>query len=210
MAANAVAPKPQSPFLARARCPRGAQSRARPSAPRTLSIAASARSGNFRGACVAAILAMALVGTASTALADDNPLLGTWKLKSFLRQDVATGERRPALGEHPEGYLGYAPDGRMYALFVAGDRAVPSGDQPTDAERVQLHKSMVAYAGTYTIADDKVVHHIDVAWNNARLGSYQVRFFKLDGDRLILTTERNKSPIDGSEGFGVLEFERMK
>ena len=159
---------------------------------------------------VAAICVMAFVGAASVALAGDNPLLGTWKLKSFVRQDVATGERRPALGDQPEGYLGYAPAGRMYALFVAGGRVVPAGDQPTDAERVQLHKSMLAYAGTYTIAGDKVVHHIDIAWNNARLGSDQVRFFKLDGDRLTLTTECNKSPIDGSEGFGVLEFERVR
>ena len=159
---------------------------------------------------VAAICVLALVGTAGVALAGDNPLFGTWKLKSFVRKDVATGESRPALGEHPEGYLGYAPDGRMYALFVAGGRVVPAGDQPTDGERVQLHKSMLAYVGTYTIAGDKVVHHIDVAWNNARLGSDQVRFFKLDGDRLTLTTDRNKSPIDGSEGFGVLEFERVK
>jgi hypothetical protein len=164
----------------------------------------------FARLAIAAISVMALIGTARVALAGDNPLLGTWKLKSFVRQDVAPGERRPALGEHPEGYLGYAPDGRMYALFVAGGRVVPAGDQPTDGERVQLHKSMVAYAGTYTIAGDKVVHHIDIAWNNARLGSDQVRFFKLDGDRLTLTTERNKSPIDGSEGFGVLEFERIK
>ena len=87
---------------------------------------------------------------------------------------------------------------------------VPAGDQATDAERVQLHKSMLAYAGTYAIAGDKVVHHIDIAWNNARLGTDQVRFFKLDGDKLTLTTERNKSPIDGSEGFGMLKFERVK
>jgi hypothetical protein len=52
------------------------------------------------------ILVMTLFGTASVALASDNLLLGTWKMKSFVRQDVATGERRPALGEHPEGYLG--------------------------------------------------------------------------------------------------------
>jgi hypothetical protein len=164
----------------------------------------------FTRLVVAASFVMALVMNASVSLAGDNLLLGTWKLKSFVRQDVATGERGPALDEHPEGYLGYGPDGRMYALFVAGGRLVPAGDQPTDAERAQLHKSMLAYAGTYTIAGDKVVHHIDIAWNNARLGSDQVRFFKLDGDRLTLTTERNKSPIDGREGFGVLEFERVK
>ena len=164
----------------------------------------------FARLAFAAICVMALIGAAGVALAGDNPLLGTWKLKSFVRQDVATGERRPALGDRPEGYLGYAPDGRMYALFVAGGRVAPAGDQPTDAERIQLHKSMLAYAGTYTIAGDRVVHHIDIAWNNARLGSDQVQFFKLDGDRLTLTTERNKSPIDGSEGFGVLEFERVR
>jgi hypothetical protein len=164
----------------------------------------------FTRRAIAAICATALVAAASLAFAGDNPLLGTWKLKSFVRQDVASGERRPALGEHPEGYLGYAPDGRMYALFVAGGRAAPAGDPPTDAERVELYKSMLAYAGTYMIDGDKVVHHIDTAWNNARLGSDQVRFFKLDGDTLTLTTERNKSPIDGSDGFGVLEFERVR
>jgi Lipocalin-like domain len=159
---------------------------------------------------IVAIFLTLLVGTAREALAGDNPLLGTWKSISFVRLDVATGERQPALGEHPDGYLGYSSNGRMYALFVAGGRVVPSGEQPTDAERAQLQKSMLAYGGTYTIAGDKIVHHIDIAWNNARLGSDQVRSFKLDGDRLTLTTERNKSPIDGSEGFGVLEFERCK
>ena len=105
--------------------------------------------GSLMRSAVAAILAIALFGTASLALADDNLLVGTWKLKSFVRQDVATGDRRPALGEHPDGYLGYGLDGRMYAIFVAGGRVAPAGDQPTDEERVQLHKSMIAYAGTY-------------------------------------------------------------
>lgn len=164
----------------------------------------------FARLAVSTSLAISLILIASVSRADDNLLLGTWKLKSFVRKDVATGERRPGLDEHPEGFLGYGPDGRMYAIFVAGDRVVPAGSQPTDEERAQLHKSMLAYAGTYKIAGDRVVHHIDVAWNNARIGSDQVRFFKLDGDRLTLTTERNKSPIDGSEGFGVLEFERVK
>ena len=96
----------------------------------------------FARLAIVAICVMTLVGNARVALAGDNPLLGTWKLKSFVRQDVATGERRPALGEHPEGYLGYAPDRRMYALFVAEGRVVPAGDQPTEVERAptaQVH-----------------------------------------------------------------------
>jgi Lipocalin-like domain len=109
----------------------------------------------FARRLAAAILIVALVGTAGVAPAGGNLLAGAWKLKSFVREDVASGERKPALGKDPEGYLGYGLDGRMYALFVAGVPVVPAGDQPTDWERAQLHKSMVAYGGTYTIAGDK-------------------------------------------------------
>ena len=170
----------------------------------------SSRPATALARAIGPISAMALVATAGERHAGDNSLLGTWKLKSFIREDIATGERRPALGDHPDGYVGYASDGRMYALFVADGRVAPLNGQPTDAERVQLYNTMLSYAGTYTIAGGKIIHHIDIAWNNARLGSDQIRFFELDGDRLTLTTERNKSPIDGSEGFGVLEFERVK
>ncbi|MGO9629163.1 MAG: hypothetical protein ACLPXW_09220 [Xanthobacteraceae bacterium] len=39
------------------------------------------------------------------ALAAENPLLGTWKLKSYVREVAATGERYNERGEHPNGYL---------------------------------------------------------------------------------------------------------
>jgi len=31
----------------------------------------------------------------------DNPVVGTWRLKSFVREIVGTGERYNQLGEHP-------------------------------------------------------------------------------------------------------------
>ena len=34
------------------------------------------------------------------ALAGENPVLGTWKLKSFVREVLATGERYNQMGEH--------------------------------------------------------------------------------------------------------------
>ena len=37
--------------------------------------------------------------------ADDWALIGTWKLKSVVREDAGTGERYDQLGAHPEGYL---------------------------------------------------------------------------------------------------------
>ncbi len=48
-----------------------------------------------------------------TTMAGDNPLIGTWKLKSLAREVAATGERFKDRGEHPSGYLSYSPDGSM-------------------------------------------------------------------------------------------------
>ena len=66
-----------------------------------------------QSACV--LLALMLILPATAARSADNPLIGTWKLKSHVREVAATGERTNERGEHPNGYLGYAAVGRMYA-----------------------------------------------------------------------------------------------
>jgi hypothetical protein len=43
------------------------------------------------------------------------------------------------------GYLSYSPDGWMYAILVAEDRANPHDLLPTDEEKVRLQGNMVAY-----------------------------------------------------------------
>ena len=143
-------------------------------------------------------------------LANDASLVGTWKLTSFVREVTATGERYNQLGEHPEGYLGYAVDGRMYAILVAGERVKPHEQAPTDEEALKLYRSMIAYAGTYMVEGNKIIHHVDISWNGARAGGDQVRFFTLEGDTLTIKTEPNKSPIDGGEGVGILVWQKVK
>ena len=159
---------------------------------------------------LAAVMALALVILPTSGSADENPVVGTWKLKSFVREITGTGERYNQLGEHPQGFLGYSSDGRMYAILVAGDRIKPQEEAPTDEEQVKLHKSMIAYAGTYTIESGKVIHHVDISWNGARTGSDQVRFYNLEGSTLTIKTAPNKSPIDGREGVGILVWEKVK
>lgn len=51
-----------------------------------------------------------------SALAAENAILGTWKLQSLVYEATATGERSSPYGDHPDGYLGYSADGRMYAI----------------------------------------------------------------------------------------------
>ena len=45
----------------------------------------------IRIACV--LLALMLILPATAARSADNPLIGTWKLKSYVREVAATGER---------------------------------------------------------------------------------------------------------------------
>ena len=159
--------------------------------------------------CIAAALAVFCLLSYAPAKAGDDPLLGTWRLKSFVRQVAATGERYNQLGEHPDGYLSYSADGRMLVLFVSDEQPRPRAE-PTDDERVKLHKTMLAYGGTYTLSPGKVVHHIDIEWDGRRLGADQIRFYTIEGDKLVIKTEPNKSPVDGREGVGILTFERVK
>ena len=158
----------------------------------------------------AAFTALTLLLSPTIALAGENPGLGTWKLKSTVREVAATGEKIKQMGENPNGYLSYSADGRMYALITADNRIKPLEANPTDEQRVKLHQTMTAYAGTYTVQVEKVTHHVDISWNEAWTQTDQVRYFKLDGNILTITAAPNKSPIDGREGRTVLVWEKVK
>ena len=142
--------------------------------------------------------------------AAENPLLGTWKLQSLVFEVIATGQRSSPMGDHPKGYLSYSPDGRMYAIGAAEDRPKPRDLVPTDEEKVKLQESMFAYAGTYTADGEKVVHHVDVSWNQSWTGTDLVRFYKLDGNTLTITTPRAQSAVDGQEGEFILGWEKVR
>ena len=156
-----------------------------------------------------ALLAM-LIAASAAATAGENPLLGTWKLKSYVREVAATGERYNERGEHPNGYLSYSADGRMYAIITWDNRSPPADVVPTDAERIKLYGSVIAYAGTYTWDAEKVVHHVDISWNQNWTGTDQVRFYKLDGNTLTITSALAKNFTDGRAGRSILVWEKLK
>ena len=156
----------------------------------------------------AAFTGLMLLLSPTIALAEENPLLGTWKLKSFVREVTATSQKFNQMGEHPSGYISYSADGRMYAIATSDNRIKPRDAIAADEERVKLHKTMFAYAGTYTLEGDKVTHHVDVSWNENFTGTDLVRFYKLEGNTLTITTAPYKDLSDGREGQVVLVFEK--
>ena len=52
-------------------------------------------------------------------MASETGLLGTWKMLSWTRMTVATGEVKDALGPDPIGYIAFHADGRMKAYVHA-------------------------------------------------------------------------------------------
>ena len=136
-------------------------------------------------------------------------LIGTWKMVQWQREIVATGERVDALGADPVGYLSYGEDGRMSAIVVTKDRQPPSDAVPTDDEKLRLFDSMLAYAGTFTVLDDKVVHHVDASWNERWTGTDQVRFYKLDGDTLTVDGAPASDPHTGEEVIHRILFRKL-
>ena len=151
-------------------------------------------------------VALTLALSSSIAAANDNPIVGTWSVQSFVREVVATGERQHEFGEKPNGYIIYQPDGRMFFMLVGDNRAKPTATPPTDEDKVRLFGTLIAYSGTYVVEGDKATHTVDLSWTQTWTGGDQVRFFKLDGTTLTITTAINKNPRDGREGCAVLVF----
>uniref|UniRef100_UPI0013D5E481 lipocalin-like domain-containing protein n=1 Tax=Acinetobacter baumannii TaxID=470 RepID=UPI0013D5E481 len=52
-------------------------------------------------------------------------LIGTWKMLSWTRQSLQTGEITDAMGANPIGYIAYHADGRMMAFVERRKRVAP-------------------------------------------------------------------------------------
>jgi hypothetical protein len=139
--------------------------------------------------------------------AHSNPLLGTWKLKSYVATTQA-GEASTPYGAHPTGYLSYSADGRMHAIGIADGRAAALGADPTDAERATLWNTMFAYAGSYTLSANKVIHHVDISWNQVWTGTDQIRFYDLSGDTLVITASARNS-LNGQESHFAITWQKV-
>jgi hypothetical protein len=139
-------------------------------------------------------------------------LLGTWKLMSYVGEEIPSGAKADVMGPRPSGYVNYGPDGRMIVIIVGSDRKRPAGPIATQEEAQALIRSMLAYAGTYTVDSGAktVTHHVDISWDQSRTGESHVRSYKLDGDRLTLTTQPSTDPATGRKTVRTLVWERMK
>lgn len=158
-----------------------------------------------------ALLGTLVLLTSIYAGAGNEELYGTWRLVSFTQTIVATGETTDIFGKAPRGFINYGRDGRMMGIIVKDERPKPADlAKMTDQERADLFKTMVAYAGTYTLDAQTITHHIDVSWNQTWTGTNQVRNIKFDGRKLILSTNPQPRSQDGKVATAILTWEKLE
>jgi hypothetical protein len=121
-------------------------------------------------------------------------------------ESQATGKKGPVMGK-PTGYATFLPEGRVFFVLTG------EGRQPgkTEKERSELLGTLVAYTGTYSLDGDQWTTNVDTAWNPEWVGTKQVRPFKIDGERLIVTTPWRTMPNWPDKGMtrSIVTFERV-
>ena len=143
--------------------------------------------------------------------AGNEELYGTWRLVSFTQTIVATGETTDVFGKAPRGFLSYGRDGRMMGMIVKDERSKPADlAKMTDQERAELFKTMIAYGGTYTFDGTTITHHVDISYNQIWTGTDQVRNIKLDGRKVILSSNPQPRSQDGKVVVAVLTYEKVE
>ena len=136
------------------------------------------------------VLVLALL-MSSAATAADHPLTGTWKLEFVESENMATGERQKTWGEHPEGLMTIAADGRSFTIMVPPDPRAP----------------LNANASTHRVTGEaQTTIHRELA---AAPGADQVRNFKIEGNKLTMSTVPAKGP-DGKETRALIHWVRLR
>lgn len=117
-------------------------------------------------------------------------LTGHWRLVSFIEQHNG-GSWNDALGPNAHGCISYWPTGHMQVLIGAVDRPHFRGDWDSIpvADKARCLDRMVAYSGRFTVAEDRVLHHVDVCWIPNWEGRDLVRLASFPAtNRLLLRT----------------------
>lgn len=120
-------------------------------------------------------------------------------------QVVGEQGERDMLGPLPKGYIIITPEPRMMAFLAADGRQPPVNE----AEAAAMLQTMIAYTGRVKLEQDKFTTDVELSWNQIYVGKPQVRFYKVDGDKLTLRSpEQEAGTIPGKRVVGILTFVR--
>jgi hypothetical protein len=161
-----------------------------------------------RRIAIATMVICALYSFSAYAEDGGKPLVGSWKLTSWVLQVVGESSREP-FGPNAKGRLVITAGGE-WIIILTGSNRHPA---KTTEDKAALLDSVLAYSGKYTVEGDKITTRVDVSANEVYSGANQVqsRFFKVEGDKLTINTgEIVSAAIPGKRVVATLTFERER
>ena len=120
---------------------------------------------------------------------------GFWRLVDVVAFAIPSGTPIDP-GGSPAGYIYYDPSGFMLVFMTRGVRPLPAAEVLSKDECERLMKTMTSYCGRWRVEPDAsqdtglLFHDIEVSWNEIWNGSSQRREFKLESNRLSLSTSQ--------------------
>lgn len=120
--------------------------------------------------------------------------LGCWRLIGVDREEAATG-RKLDTDMTQSGYVSYTPDGRMIVIIA---RHKPGTED-----------QITSYAARWHVDGDHVVHDIDIAVRAPWTGTKQLRAFRFEDNRLILSPPESEDFLHGTVTRRSLTWEKI-
>ena len=147
----------------------------------------------------------------STTTFEPADLVGAWTLISASATDDLGHRDDAPFGKSATGSLIYTGDGRISVMISHGGRVPLSSEDlsiATPAERAEAFRTFNAYSGRYTLARDRVTHHVEIASLPNWVGRELVRMARYCDDRLTLETPPH--PVDGSPRSFIIVWQRLR
>ena len=129
-------------------------------------------------------------------------LIGSWKLLAVKFEFAEGGEPLALFGGAPRGRLIVTGTGDFMTIITSEDRALLH-------DSARLFDTMMGYAGKFRLEGDKITISCDLSWHPAWVGTEQVRFVELHGDKLRLRSPEQTHPrYPDRLGRGVIDWTR--
>ena len=165
------------------------------------------------GVTITAIAPLFLVALPGPTMAQDvaSSIVGVWKMTGWVRKESATGKTIKYFGERPAGIVIYTKGGHFVTFVTGQDRKKPAQADPSDAERIELFKTMYGFGGTYKVEGNKLLLHLETSWNQSWAGTDRPpSVIEIKDKQMTTTSSPFKSNLDGQEIVAVATWERAE
>jgi hypothetical protein len=137
-------------------------------------------------------------------------IVGVWKVVSIETREVQSGKITHPLGDPLTGTFTFTQGGNFSGMVFRADRKPPATSNATEAERVALFNSLIAYNGTYHIEGDKLVMKIENSHIQSWNGTERNLTAEINGRRLTGRSAPLKASSTGLDVVAQVAWERVE